>query len=64
MQNTTEPGDTPEWKKKLKGLSSTNRQMLAIALGVSDRTLQNWANGKTAPRAYAVHRIIKWKAKA
>ena len=64
MQETKAPGDIPEWRQKLQGLTATSRQRLAISLGVSDRTLLYWMSGKHQPRDYAAQRILKWNGKA
>lgn len=64
MQDMTAPGDIPEWQMKLKGLTATSRQRLALYIGVSDRTLLYWRSGKHQPRVGDAQRILKWIGKA
>lgn len=61
MQNTTtEPGQIPEWREKLKNIPAHQRQRLAVSIGVSDRTIAYWLAGKVVPKAYARERIMEW----
>lgn len=64
MQDAKAPGDIPEWQQKLKGLTATSRQRLALSLGVSDRTLLYWRSGKHQPRVGDAQRILKWGGRA
>lgn len=63
MQKAEGPGDTPEWKSKLTELSPFSRMRFSVALGVTDRTVKNWVDGKTEPNEATVQRIQKQLAK-
>lgn len=57
MQNAEGPGDIPEWKTKLLALTPHARTLLAVALGVTERTVWNWAKGASEPTEAMVARI-------
>ena len=57
MQNAEGPGDTPEWKAKLIAMTPHARTLLAVALGVTERTVFNWAKGASEPTEAMVARI-------
>lgn len=59
MQKAEGPGDTPEWKIKLAALSPFARIRFAFALGVTDRTVKNWVDGKSQPNEATIQRITK-----
>jgi len=59
MQNTAGPGDTPEWKVLAAALSPAQRVSFAESIGVTERTVKNWADGKTTPNERVVQRIAK-----
>jgi len=59
MQNTAGPGDIPEWKVLVVALSPAQRVAFAESIGVTERTVKNWADGKTMPNERVVQRIVK-----
>ena len=63
MQNAEGPGDTPEWKTKLAAMGPLKRSRFALVLGVTDRTVKNWIDGKSVPSDATVERIKKQQAK-
>lgn len=64
MQKAEGPGDIPEWKFRLASLSPFARIRFAFALGVTDRTVKNWIDGKTEPNEATAQRIKKQLKKA
>ena len=63
MQNAEGPGDIPEWKSKLASMHPHKRSRFALALGVTERTVKNWIDGKSAPSDATIERIKKQQAK-
>lgn len=59
MQNDAGPGDIPEWKAKLSDLTPAKRVKFAESLGVTDRTVKNWADGKARPNDRTIKRVLK-----
>lgn len=57
MQNAEGPGQIPEWKEKLSLMTPHARTLLAVALGVTERTVFNWAKGVSEPTEAMVIRI-------
>ena len=62
MSKTEAPGVIPEWAKAFHDLSTSERMELALAIGVSERTVQNWAKGRSKPNratAEAIRRAFR-----
>lgn len=59
MQKAKGPGDIPEWKGYLENLTPFRRGLFAQKLGITDRTVFNWANGVTTPSEAMRERIAK-----
>lgn len=57
MQTAVGPGDTPEWKTKITGMNPFQRSCFAVDLGVTDRTIKNWIDGKCNPSDATIERI-------
>lgn len=57
MQKAGGPGDIPEWKDHIESLTPFQRALFAQKLGITDRTVFNWANGVTSPTEAMVERI-------
>ena len=62
MTKHTEPGVIPEWAQQFHDLSTVERMQLALAIGVTERTIQNWAKGRSKPNratAEAIRRAFR-----
>ena len=62
MDNTTAPGVIPEWAPFFQRMSPNERLRAAIAIGVTPRTIDNWATGRTLPtrnHAEAIRKAAK-----
>ena len=49
MRPKKAPDVTPEWGAEFLALSTADRFKISQALGVTERTVFNWAKGKTIP---------------
>lgn len=49
MSKTEAPGVIPEWAKQFSDLSGEERGRLALEIGVTERTVRNWAQGRSKP---------------
>jgi transcriptional regulator with XRE-family HTH domain len=57
MSKPKEPGDIPAWQKSLQSLNMIDRAKLALALGYSPASVNNWAQGRNVPRPDTLKRI-------
>lgn len=51
--------EIPPWAKQFADLSGEERMRLALAIGVNERTLRNWAQGKSRPNRATAQAIAK-----
>jgi hypothetical protein len=58
MEKQKAPDVTPEWKTTLIAMLPYKRVLLAVSLGVTERSIFNWAKGISHPSPMMVQRII------
>jgi DNA-binding XRE family transcriptional regulator len=58
MTNETAP--IPQWQAKLRTLLTVDRMALGLKMGVTERTIYNWAHGKSAPSKATVAYLARW----
>jgi transcriptional regulator with XRE-family HTH domain len=63
MRNKTVPGPLSDWQDKLQKLLTVDRQAIGCELGVTERTVYNWAHGKSTPRPQDLKWLIRWGKK-
>lgn len=57
MSKTKAPGVTPEWSEAFHNLKPAEKVDLARYIGVTLRTVQNWAAGTCVPSRMAAKKI-------
>lgn len=57
MTKQEAPGGIPEWQQILQGMDMIQRARLALALGYSPATVNNWASGRNVPRPVTIKAI-------
>jgi len=57
MSKTKAPGVIPEWSEAFHDLTPAEKVQLAKRIGVTLRTVQNWAAGTCGPSRMAAKKI-------
>ena len=58
MEKQKAPDVTPEWKTRILSMSPYQKTVFGLALGVTQRTVSNWADGKSKPSDATERRIV------
>ena len=57
MDNTTDPGDIPEWQQAIIDMTPKQRRETAMHLGLSPQAIENWKNGDATPHPKNLERL-------
>ena len=67
MEHQDGPGVIPDWRQYLSSLNIHERTRLALSVGYSVQSINNWAQGRSTPKPPTlkeIERIAKRKGKA